>query len=346
MKYIKMILLFVFLILVLFIFTVLLNTNKSSKYIRSVNMENNQNISLKVGDKIKYNIYDGWLNKFGIDKLYKWSSSNDNVAVIENSGIIKAKTPGTSTVSAELGNKTIKANVSVYDIKDILIVVGDSRFDHFKDDNEFDKTENYEVKYKNTTSVLNKLNRIYIVSLSGMRYNWLAGLDQYKDKNANKYVSNIIQEYEKKTNNISKYNIKILFNLGVNDLNHRYLQNDKPTDIALKYLNELNNLMENEWSSNIINNISLNIITLFPTDDEMTSCYHPGRYNKDVIEFNDAIISNSRYKVCDAYHDLEFRDDYFREKKSKSCANRDGLHFSPEFNRDILYPYLIECFDK
>ena len=179
-----------------------------------------------------------------------------------------------------------------------------------------------------------------------MRYNWLAGIDEYKDKNASMYVSNIIREYERKTSDIYKYNIKILFNLGVNDLNHRYLQNDKPTDVALKYLNELNNLMEKEWNSNILNSVSLNIITLFPTNDEMTSCYFPGRYNKDIIEFNNTIVSNSRYKVCDAYNDLGFKDDYFRERKTKSCATRDGLHFSPEFNRDILYPYLIECFNK
>lgn len=346
MKYIKMILLFVLLVLVLFIFTTLLDTNKSSKYIRSVNMENNQNISLKVGDKIKYNIYDGLPNKFGIDKLYKWSSSNDNVAVIENSGIIKAKTPGTSTVSAKLGNKIIKTNVNVYDIKDIIIVVGDSRFDHFKDDNNFIETDNYEVKYKNTVSVLNKVDRIYVVSLSGMRYNWLAGLDEYKDKNANVFVSDIIHEYEEKTSKTVKYNIKIMFNLGVNDLNHRYLLDDKPSNVALKYLNELNKLMENEWSSNIINDISLNIITLFPTDDEMNACYSSLRYNIDVIEFNNTIITNSKYKVCDAYNDLGFRDDFFRERNDKSCASRDGLHFSPEFNRDILYPYLIDCFNK
>ena len=347
MKYIKMTLCFVLLVLVLFIFTTfLLDSNKSSKYIRSVDIENNHNISLQVGEEVKYKIHNGLLNKVGIDKVYNWSSKNNDVVDVNNNGIVKAKIPGTATIYAKFGNKTIKSNVIVYDVKDILIVVGDSRFDHFKDDNEFEKTGDYVVKYKNTISVLNKIDKIYIVSLSGMRYNWLAGLDEYKDKNANIYVSNIIREYEKKTNNISKYNIKILFNLGVNDLNHRYLQNDKPTDVALKYLNKLNNLMENDWNSNILNNISLNIITLFPTDDEMTSCYFPGRYNKDVIEFNNTIVSNSRYKVCDAYNDLGFKDDYFRERKNKSCATRDGLHFSPEFNRDILYPYLIECFNK
>ena len=344
MKYIKLVITFVILVLTICIFCFILKDN-DIKNIRNVEMNNNDIISLKIGDDLKFNIYDEYTGKININNLYKWSSSNTDVLSVDG-GTAKAKLPGTSIIKAKFGSKTIKTNVNVYDIKDIIIVVGDSRFDHFKDDNEFIKTDDYVVKYKNTVSVLNKIDKIYIVSLSGMRYNWLAGLNEYKDNNANIYVSNIIREYEKKTNNISKYNIKILFNLGVNDLNHRYLQNDKPTDVALKYLNKLNNLMENDWNSNILNNISLNIITLFPTDDEMTSCYFPGRYNKDVIEFNNAIVSNSRYKVCDAYNDLGFKDDYFRERKNKSCATRDGLHFSPEFNRDILYPYLIECFNK
>jgi hypothetical protein len=159
-------------------------------------------------------------------------------------------------------------------------------------------------------------------------------------------IIKIIKEYEDKTNGNLKYDIKIMVNLGVNDLSKKYLKDDTASEVAMKYLDKFDSLMNGEWKSNVINKISLNVITLFPVNDEMIDCYFPGRYNKDVIEFNKTIINNSKYKVCDAYNDLKFKDIYFRQRSDKSCATRDGLHFTKEFNKNILYPYLINVCSK
>ena len=106
--------------------------------------------------------------------------------------------------------------------------------------------------------------------------------------------------------------------------------------------------MNNEWSSDIIDKISLNMITLLPIQDEQVKCYSNVRYNKYVIEFNEYTRNNYQGKICDIYNDLKFNDNVFREKAGhESCATRDGLHFSKEFNTKDLYSYIINyCSNK
>lgn len=305
-----------------------------------IDMVDDSDLSIKKGDEVKLNInlFDNTL--FSGNKLYNWKSSNKDVAIVDD-GYIKTKKSGKTTITAEFNGKIIETNLFVYEVLEIGIIIGDSRMDHFKDDNDFIETNKYEIKYMEKSSLLNNYKRLYVVSLSGMRYNWLAGEDSYEDDNATDYVKDIIGEYEDKTNDTTKYNIKLLFNLGVNDLNHRYLGNDTPSEVAEKYLEKLDSNMHDEWHSDVVNNISLDILTLFPVNDEMTDCYFPGRYNKDVIEFNKYIIDNSKYNVCDAYNEAGFNNESFRKRTDKSCASRDGLHFSEEFNKGELYNYLV-----
>ena len=312
-----------------------------------IDMVDNNNLSLKKDTKIKLNINLFDNNLISGNKLYKWKSSDKDIATVDGDGFLETKKSGKTIISEEFNCNIIKTNLIVYDVLDIAIIIGDSRMDHFKDDNNFNETDKYEVKYLEKSSMLSNYNKLYVVSLSGMRYNWLAGEDEYRDNNATKYVEKIIKEYEDKTNDTTKYNIKLLFNLGVNDLNHSYLGNDSPGYVAEKYLEKLDDNMHNAWNSNIINNISLNIVTLFPVNDEMTDCYFKGRYNKDVEEFNQYMLDNSKYTVCDAYNEINFTEDVFRERNDKSCATRDGLHFSEEFNRKELYNYLVNvCANK
>ena len=313
--------------------------------ITTIDMVDNNNLQLVVDDVIKLKAHVS--RKFTDNNTsYNWVSSNNEVATVSREGIVKTKKSGSSVITASIGNELIKINLTVYDIKNIIIMVGDSRMDNFKDDNNFMETNKYEVKYK-YGGMLDNFKKLYVVSLSGMRYDWLAGIGQYKNANATNYVRDIILHYEDITDEYDKYNIKILFNLGVNDLNHRYLDTDVK-DVSLKYLDKLNKLMANEWNSDIINKISLNIVTLFPVNDKQIGCYFPGRYNRDVIEFNKEMVKNSSYTVCDAYNDLDFNDSVFRERlDNKSCSNRDGLHFSSSFNTDVLYSYLVDvCANK
>ncbi len=347
-KYSKIIFINLFLIIFLLIIITLRLGNATNKNysINEVEMLNNENLILKNGSNIKLNIslFDNF--KLSINKVYKWISSNQDICSVNNDGVVYAKSPGITYITARRNNDIIKTKVTVYDTKNILIIVGDSRMDNFKDDNKFISTSNYEVKYTEKPSLLSDFERIYVVSLSGMRYNWLVGEDGYQDNNATLYVKDIIEEYENKTNDIYNYNIKILFNLGVNDLNHKYLGNDSPAYISEKYITKLKDIMNNEWKSDIINNISLNMVTLLPVEDSQVSCYFTGRKNSDVIEFNEFTKNEYDGVVCDAYNDLDINKNSFRERTDKDCANRDGLHFSKKFNREVLYPYLINVCGK
>lgn len=310
-----------------------------------VDMIDGNYLSIENNSKIKFNITIE--NKFKTNNNeYIWESSNKEIADVNNLGEVTALNPGNTIIYAKLNNKIKKIYLTVYEVREIVIIIGDSRMDHFKDDNNFLSTNDYEVKYKNG-GLKDKFERLYVVSLSGMRYNWLAGEDNYKVNNATKYVKDIINNYEDKTNDTVKYNIQLLFNLGVNDLNHNYLDTSAQK-VALKYLELLNYNMNNIWNSDIINNINLKMVTLFPINDKQVGCYFSGRYNEDVEEFNQTIKKNSKYIVCDAYNDLDFNDNVFRERyDNASCATRDGLHFSLEFNKEVLYPYLVNiCANK
>ena len=347
-KHKKIVLINLFLIIfILIIIALKLGTTVNKNYnIDEIDMLDNENLVLKNGSNIKLNISFSDNFKVSINRVYKWSSSDNDVCSVDDEGIIYTKEPGTAYIEAKHGNDIIKTKVTVYDTKNVLIIVGDSRMDHFKDDNGFTSTSDYEVKYTEKPSLLSDFERIYVVSLSGMRYNWLAGENGYQDNNATLYVEDIIEEYEDKTTDIYKYNIKILFNLGVNDLNHKYLGDDSPAYISGKYIDKLEEIMNNEWKSDIINNISLNMVTLLPVEDEQVSCYFTGRYNSDVIEFNEFTKKEYDGVVCDAYNDLDINENSFRERTDKECANRDGLHFSKEFNREVLYPYLVNVCAK
>ena len=339
------------LVIIIFVIDVVLykgvdNTSISDNT-QVIDMIDEGNLNLKQGEDTKLSITFSDQINLEVNNFYKWSSSDSSVCTVDDNGIVHAKKAGEAYIKAKWQGKTIKTKVTVYDIKSILIVVGDSRMDNFKDDNNFMDTSKYEVKYIEKTSLISNFEKMFVVSLSGMRYNWLAGENDYKDDNATKYVEEIIKEYEEKTNNIHKYDIKILFNLGVNDLEHKYLKDDSPAYIASKYLHKLDNIMNNEWKSDIINNIDLNMITLFPVNDEQVECYFPGRYDKDIVEFNNYIKSEYKGSVCDAYNDLDFNANVFRPRSDKTCASRDGLHFSKEFNQEKLYPYLVnDCAKK
>lgn len=340
------IILIIILFFIVFLIGISMNTDGDIEdNVDVIDIVDNNDLSIKNNSKIKLNIKFANIFKSS-NNFFDWESSNEDVASVDN-GVVVAKNPGTTTITAKLDNLEIKSKVTVYDIKKVIIIIGDSRMDHFKDDNNFNSTSRYEIKYTDKVSMLSKYDRLYVVSLSGMRYEWFAGLDTYKDNNATNYVKDIISEYEDKTKDTLKYDIKLLFNLGVNDLSHYHLTTT-PSEVASKYLSKIDDVMNNEWKSDKIYNISLNMVTLFPVNDEQIKCYFPKRYNEDVIEFNDYITTNSKYTVCDAYNDLDFNDSVFRERTDNaSCATRDGLHFSKEFNTTELYSYLVNvCANK
>lgn len=312
-----------------------------------VEIVDDNNLKIKTNEQITLNVKIADIFKTS-NKIFKWKSTDEEVAEVDANGVVTTKKAGTTYIKCQLNDKTIKTKLTVYEKKKIVIVVGDSRMDDFKDDNNFESTDKYEIKYTDQKNILSTYERFYVVSLSGMYYDWLVGNGYFKDENATKYVKKIIKEYEDKTDEYTKYEIKILFNLGVNDLKESHFQSTTPSDVAKKYLTTLEEILNNEWSSETIERISLNMITLLPIQDEQIKCHFPGRYNKFVTEFNEYIKNNYQGEICDIYNDLEFTDDVFRDRPGKeSCSIKDGLHFSKKFNTEKLYPYLTNyCANK
>jgi hypothetical protein len=181
-KYKKLIglILFALFVLIIFSYKEIEKDNEISS-IKTVEMINDKELSLQNNSNIKFEIYSSNLLKINNNVFYKWTSSNESVATVDDEGVVKVNKAGTTTIIAKSKSKTLKTIINAYDIKKIAIVVGDSRMDHFKDDNKFSETSRYEIKYIDNNSILSDIDRLYVVSLSGMRYNWLAGEDDYKD---------------------------------------------------------------------------------------------------------------------------------------------------------------------
>ena len=220
---------------------------------------------------------------------------------------------------------------------------------HLSLDNNFSKTDTAAITYTTNKKLLAGYSKIYIVAINGMGYDWFVGNDTYHDNNATSYVKDIIDEYAKKSSDINKYNIKLLFNLGVNDMTESNLKRNKksPSEIARDYVTKINSVMSSEWQNKKINSISLNMVTLFPTQDEQLKCYYSLRSNSSVKEFNNVIKKESKNTVCDAYNDLDFNDESFRERDgNNTCSLRDGLHFDSKFNKETIYPYLVSKCSK
>lgn len=337
------------LLLIMFIVTLYFMRFGSGSKNDKIDMSNEDNIALKVKNKDSFYIPLSDIFGINVSRFYKFNSSNKRVVKVNHNGEIESVSPGVSTVTASfLGNK-LKTKVTSYDVQDILIIVGDSRMVHLSLDNDFSKTDRDAVTYTTNKKLLYGYSKVYIVAINGRRYDWFAGLGEYESDNAISYVKDIISEYAEKTSDIHKYNIKLLFNLGVNDMAKYNLEDkdESPSEVARDYVKKINSVMDNEWKNEKINNISLNMVTLFPVQDEQLKCYYKERSNKSVKEFNNVIKKEYKNTVCDAFNDISFNDDVFREREGdNTCSLRDGLHFDAKFNKDTIYPYLVSKCSK
>ena len=84
-------------------------------------MVDDSNLSIKNNSTIKLNIKLANIFKSS-NKFFEWESSNEDVASVDN-GLVVAKNPGTTIITAKLDNLKIKTKVTVYDIKKVIIIV-------------------------------------------------------------------------------------------------------------------------------------------------------------------------------------------------------------------------------
>ena len=81
----------------------------------SFRFSNNSNVNLKVGEKISKELenYNTWIYSNIEENSAKWTSSNTKVATVDNYGKVSAVGIGDTTITAQIGSKSVSYNVNV-----------------------------------------------------------------------------------------------------------------------------------------------------------------------------------------------------------------------------------------
>jgi hypothetical protein len=189
---------------------------------KSVNILNETNINLTVGDTYQMNIY---ITPNSISKNDgTWSSSNSNVAYVDNTGLVYAKASGTATIKYTTSNglvasrtvkvyytniKTKKINKNIYDQNNVSV---DLKYIEYGIDNE---TRIYFETKNNTNSTL----AIYVEDTSTNTLGYYINNIFINNTLSNNIIVSSIKPGETKTSYISINDIH-LQNLNIKEINN------------------------------------------------------------------------------------------------------------------------------
>ena len=179
-----------------------------------------------------------------------------------------------------------------------IIIIGDSRMELIENDRD----------------TLNVPNNIIFKARSGARMYWL-------NKVAMPWLRKQLDNKNK------KYKYRVLFNLGVNDLNSDL----EPNIIAKDYLKFYKRIIfENQ-------DVNFYFLSVNPIDEKTINNFfiNQKRTNKKIEEFNNYFMNNikgfNNISYCDSYNTLNIN--FY-----------DGLHFDFETNKTILNYLINVCF--
>lgn len=182
-----------------------------------------------------------------------------------------------------------KSKIKKFDINKVIIV-GDSRMEFI----EQDKSE------------LDVPNNFIIVAKGGAKIDWTAEVAIPK-----------LKELLEKN---KKYNVHVVFNMGVNDLNY-----DIDIKARVDEYFELYKRVINEYK-----NVKFYFLSVNPVDEDIINDYWNNiRTNDKIEEFNDItidILSEKNYynvTYCDSYNTIKFE-------------TKDGLHYNFDTNKRII----------
>jgi hypothetical protein len=189
---------------------------------KSVNILNETNNNLTVGDTYQMNIY---ITPNSISKNNgTWSSSNSNVAYVDNNGLVYAKSSGTATIKYTTSNglvasrtvkvyytniKTKKINQNIYDQNNVTV---DLKYIEYGIDNE---TRIYFETKNNTNSTL----AIYTEDTSTNTLGYYINNIFINNTLSNNIIVSSIKPGETKTSYISINDIH-LQNLNIKEINN------------------------------------------------------------------------------------------------------------------------------
>ena len=160
--------------------------------------ETDVNLNLN-SDKKKVELKANVLPLSVTDKTVIWTSSNSKVATIKN-GVVTAKTPGTTIITATTKDGNLTANTTITVTKKVIIVVGDSQVTKMAEYKTSYSSKNN--KYKTKDKSLIYVNK----SGTGLEYQTTTGFDS---------VKKIIDTYTEAKNETNFY---IYFPLTVNTI--------------------------------------------------------------------------------------------------------------------------------
>ena len=160
--------------------------------------ETDVNLNLN-SDKKKVELKANVLPLSATDKTVIWTSSNSKVATVKN-GVVTAKTPGTTIITATTKDGNLTANTTITVTKKVVIVVGDSQVTKMAEYKTSYSSKNN--KYKTKDKSLIYVNK----SGTGLEYQTTTGFDS---------VKKIIDTYADAKNETNFY---IYFPLTVNTI--------------------------------------------------------------------------------------------------------------------------------
>ena len=160
--------------------------------------ETDVNLNLN-SDKKKVELKANVLPLSATDKTVIWTSSNSKVATVKN-GVVTAKTPGTTIITATTKDGNLTANTTITVTKKVVIVVGDSQVTKMAEYKTSYSSKNN--KYKTKDKSLIYVNK----SGTGLEYQTTTGFDS---------VKKIIDTYADAKNDTNFY---IYFPLTVNTI--------------------------------------------------------------------------------------------------------------------------------
>ena len=232
------------------------------------------------------------------NKSIYWTSSNTEVATVNN-GIVTAKKPGTTIISATNEDKSVVATTNITVTKKVVIIVGASQVTRMADykQNYSSKTNNYKVLDKSLVYV-NK-------SGSGIEYQTTEGFTQ---------VKKVVAEYEKSK---STTTFEIFFPLSGNTIKDFSCEeisntNEKIKQYALNYNNAILELKNMGYQVNGY------VVSMHPvkvsqatnkkvvTNENKNACTKEYRSNYKYFQFNKTMksIVDSNYTANLTYEPI------------------------------------------
>ena len=305
--------------------------------------ETDVNLNLN-NDKKKVELRANVLPLSATDKTVIWTSSNSKVATVKN-GVVTAKTPGTTIITATTKDGNLTANTTITVTKKVVIVVGDSQVTKMAEYKTSYSSKNN--KYKTKDKSLIYVNK----SGTGLEYQTTTGFDS---------VKKIIDTYTDAKNETNFY---IYFPLTVNTIkdyscNEISENNETIKNYANSYNQTISSLKQQGYKVNgyVVSTQPLKVSQSAADDivknENKLACTKEYKSNWKNHQFNKVMkkIVETNYSENLKFESLFVKimevNDVQKEFNFKSTYNTtDGIHWDKETTKkyvDMMLNYSEE----